>query len=216
VQKKMGEVSRLLLVGHALLGCDTTSRVFGLGKQAVLPLLKKSEVFRKKCKVFLDESSSKDEIVKAGEYLLLSLYKARPNEDLTKLRHRIFLEKVSSSNTTAFVKPERLPPTEAAASFHSQRVRLQVSRWKGEPADLDPADWGWVLRDHKYSPVMTHLLPAPQTLLSVVRCNCKTGCENSRCSCKKNGLACTFACGECQGINCLNRDNEIVEDEELD
>lgn len=216
VKKKMGEVSRLLLVGHALLGCDTTSRVFGLGKQAVLPLLKKSEVFRKKCEVFLDESSSKDEIVKAGEYLLLSLYKARPNEDLTKLRHRIFLEKVSSSNTTAFVKPERLPPTEAAASFHSQRVRLQVSRWKGEPADLDPADWGWVLRDHKYSPVMTDLLPAPQTLLSVVRCNCKTGCENSRCSCKKNGLACTFACGECQGINCLNRDNEIVEDEELD
>ena len=66
VQKKMGLVSRLLLVGHALLGCDTTSRVFGLGKQAVLPLLKKSEVFRKKCKVFLDESSSKDEIVKAG------------------------------------------------------------------------------------------------------------------------------------------------------
>ena len=46
---------------------------------------------------------------------------------------------------------------------------------------------------------------------------CKTGCANMRCTCNKNGLSCTTACGECRGISCENAmhlDDSTLSDEE--
>ena len=45
---------------------------------------------------------------------------------------------------------------------------------------------------------------APDKLLEVIHCNCKTGCTTMRCSCKKNGLVCTYVCGPCQIDGCCN------------
>jgi hypothetical protein len=32
----------------------------------------------------------------------------------------------------------------------------------------------------------------------VIRCNCQTDCSTMRCSCKKHGLRCSIACGNCR------------------
>jgi len=36
---------------------------------------------------------------------------------------------------------------------------------------------------------------APETLLKLRKCNCKTGCKRQSCGCKKNQLVCTDLCG---------------------
>ena len=46
-------------------------------------------------------------------------------------------------------------------------------------------------------PVMTHLPPAPDALLRVIRCNCSTDCSSLRCSCRRNNRS--AACGQCKG-----------------
>ena len=54
---------------------------------------------------------------------------------------------------------------------------------------------------------------APQSFLSIIRCNCKTNCGNKRCT-KKNALDCNVSCGECQGQNCSNSECVPMENDE--
>ena len=66
--------------------------------------------------------------------------------------------------------------------------------------------WGLemdLLQDCLY-PNQTDLLPASETLLHSVWCNCKTDCHSRQCSCKKHGLSCSVACGNCRGVSCAN------------
>uniref|UniRef100_K1QBM7 Tesmin/TSO1-like CXC domain-containing protein n=1 Tax=Magallana gigas TaxID=29159 RepID=K1QBM7_MAGGI len=56
--------------------------------------------------------------------------------------------------------------------------------------------------------------PAPGFLLKIIHCNCKTNCDNKKCSCRKNGIACSGGCGECTGINCSNSRNTPESDDE--
>ena len=62
----------------------------------------------------------------------------------------------------------------------------------------------------------TDLLCAPEELLEIISCNCKTGCSSMRCSCKKNGLISLSTYSECRGYSCENsmqpeREEEIEE-----
>ena len=51
---------------------------------------------------------------------------------------------------------------------------------------------------------MTRAKHAPEEILKIIRCNCKTECGNRRCSCRKADLPCTAACGPCQVDGCDN------------
>ncbi len=119
-----------LLFAHAILGCDTTSRVFGLGKGVALKYIHTDSCFIKKATVFSDEKSTEDSIIHAGEAALVCLYKVKPGETLDELRLQWFHQKVATS--TSFVKPEHLPPTSSAAKYHSLRVFHQVQIWKSK------------------------------------------------------------------------------------
>ena len=189
-----------ILFGHALLGCDTTSRVFGIGKGVVLKLLKNDENFNVLAEVFNRRFVSPEEVATVGERALVNLYTGSKRTDtLDQLRLQKFSQKVSSS--ISCVQPQQLPPTSAAAKYHSLRVYHQVQSWRGY--DLPPTDWGWKVTGSNLTPIMTNKDVAPQDLLEMVRCSCKTGCSTMRCSCRKAGLDCSAACGECRGI-CTN------------
>ena len=56
---------------------------------------------------------------------------------------------------------------------------------------------------------------APKSLLNVVRCNCRDGCDTLRCSCRKVGLGCSTDCGECRDM-CANMYENITEDNEYE
>ena len=110
-----------LLFAHAILGCDTTSRVFSLGKGLALKYIRTDSYFIKQASVFLDKNATEDNILKAGETALVFFYKGIAGETLDELRLKRFHQKVASR--TSFVKPEHLPPTSSAAKYHSTKFK---------------------------------------------------------------------------------------------
>ena len=62
---------------------------------------------------------------------------------------------------------------------------------------------------------MTDLHVPPESLLKFVRCKCKLSsknpCNTSICSCRKNGLKCITACGNCHGEGCNNSEEIMLE-----
>ncbi|XP_065911780.1 uncharacterized protein [Dysidea avara] len=218
ISKAGNIVTSQLLFIHAWTGCDTTSATFGQGKTN---LVKKIQVCKEVQQIALLMSASSatpDEVGKAGVRLFVILFGGKDGDSLNSLRHVKFLEMVSASKV---VDPQKLPPTERAAYFHSLRVPLQVMLWKmltHEECQYNPEEWGWRLDGTRLNPVMTDLPAAPETLLKFVRCKCKPSsrnpCGTNACSCRKNGLKCVTACGDCRGVNCKNTDDIILELEE--
>jgi len=196
-------VRRTILFVHAILGCDTTSRLFGIGKAVSLKKVMKNAHFCKLADIFSgDVDISQEDIIKAGESALVCLYGGSEKDNLNTLRYQRFKEKVTTCSKT--VEAQTLPPTSAAAKYHSLRVFFQVNEWKGNSLGLHATDWGWKEKDGQLLPISTDEDPAPTYLIEMIRCNCKTGCNTSRCTCRKQGLECTSVCGECKGISCSN------------
>ena len=110
-------ISSAILFLHAMSGCDTTSRLFGVGKVTVLA---KHAALQKSADVFMLPTSSKKDIETAGEEALLVIYGCTSSVTLDAARVTKFLQKVATS--TQYVSPEKLPPTSDAAAFHSYRT----------------------------------------------------------------------------------------------
>ncbi len=203
------ELSQSLLFIHALSGCDTTSRPFGIGKQSALA---KYQKLQNLATVFTMADRSHEEIEQAGNKALVVLYGCTQDWDLNFERASKFTEKVASSSR--YLPPERLPPTSDAARFHSQRVYHQVQVWLGN--DMEPTDWGWTkcTIHHKtiLKPKRMEQAAAPASLLNIIKCNCGGMCNKNTCSCRKNGLQCTLACGHCKGITCTNSQTPDITD----
>ena len=83
-------------------------------------------------------------------------------------------------------------------------VYLQVQELICLDRDLDPQLWGWQISSGQLEPQTTDLPPAPDFLLRYIRCNYKTDCKSKACTCRKHGLDCSLACGECKGLSCDN------------
>jgi len=131
----------------------------------------------------------------------VALYSGSSLSDLNSVRLHLFTEK--TINGINSVQIHTLPPTSAAAKFHSLRAHLQAREWT-QTSDLEPTMWGWRLDNGLYVPVKTDMPPAPANLLAIVRCKCKLNCDTRRCSCRKHGLECSVACKECKGSSCSN------------
>ena len=129
-----------MLFIHAISGCDTTSRLFGVGKGRAMKKCLASKAFQESSNVFSEESSAADQVARAGEKALLVLYGGKPGTNLNRLRYQRFCEKTAAKTT--HLQAEVLPPKSAAAKYHSLRVYLQVQEWKGCNT-LRPTDWGW-------------------------------------------------------------------------
>ena len=174
----------------------------------------KSAVFREQAKMFLPPGVDKQTLEQAGEKAMVDVYGGKVTDSLNKLRYIKYVQKLSTSST-AF-QACKLPPTSAAAKFHSQRTYYQVQEWihLDEKIDLDPLNWGWEMSGGIMLPILTDEAIAPEDLLKVIRCTCKTECLTSRCSCRKHGLVCTSGCGDCRGETCQNsvKQTDFIED----
>jgi len=156
------------------------------------------------------------DIIAAGEKALLSLYGNANEEELNRLRYKRFCDKVA--NSTSYVEPLNLPPTSAAARFHSLRVYYQMMEWKGTAIDMKPEDWGWHVLDGRYLPIQTDQPAGPSELLDIICCRCKEDCSTRKCTCRKYDLPCTAVCRVCRGTCCTNSQKPDFTDEldELD
>ena len=120
------EICKSILVLHALLGCNTTPRLFNIGKGKSVICFQKDFNFRKNVEIFDNECTTED-IIKAGEKLLLTIYGSKKESSLNELRSNKFYQKISSS--MKFIEPQYLNATSASASFHILRVYHQVQTW---------------------------------------------------------------------------------------
>ena len=108
------------------------------------------------------------------------------------------------------IEPEKLPPTDGAAICHGLRVHYQVIEWKmlDSTLTLDPRKWGWKKDEDHLVPIPTTNEIAPENLLIVIKCNCKSKnntCGTNLCTCRKHGIRCMLSCGGCHGEDCINK-----------
>ncbi len=133
--------SQLLFV-HAITGCDTTSRIFGVGKKAAFQKLVKGDQLLQCCSnEFITPNKTRVTIEDLGSKAMAVLFGAKCTEPLPSLRYKMFVKKLSSAKS--FVTPERLPPTASSTKFHCQRVYYQIMVWTEQGGNMDAANWGW-------------------------------------------------------------------------
>ncbi len=129
VKHQLGEeLCNNILFLHAIRGCNTTSRLHGIGKGNALKKFREGRHFHELAKVFDSPLSRKQDIIDAGENAVIVLYNGKPEMSLDTLRYKRYCNKVASS--TCYIQPQTLPPTSAAVKYHSLRVYYQIRQWK--------------------------------------------------------------------------------------
>ena len=110
--------SDMLLI-HALSGCDTTSRIFTVGKKFVVQKVIAGDSVLHACsKVFRTLTADRATVETSGCDAMVSLFNGGKSDSLASLRYSFLDKKVATANT--FVTPERLPPTTSATHVHSR------------------------------------------------------------------------------------------------
>ena len=104
------------------------------------------------------------------------------------------------------IKPSTMAPTERTAFYHGLSIHLQIITWKvldNTEIELMPDESGWYWKGNQLFPIMTNLDVAPECLLKVIRCRCKSTSQNqcgtNLCSCRKHGLKCVSTWGSVLG-----------------
>ncbi len=127
-------------------------------KSALLKNIKQSPNLQETSLLMSDLGAAQEEIVCARCQVFLNLYGGKATDSLTSLRYSKFMEMRSNGKV---LEPERLPPTERAAFFHSLRVHYQVVVWTQLSDDkLDPMEWGWKLQGSALMPILTDIDPS--------------------------------------------------------
>ena len=204
-------IRKSLIFDHAWSGCDCTPAAFGQGKGAIIKLLLRSKEVQEISQTFYKPDATHVEVAQGGIRLFTIMYGGRDG-NLNRLRYTTYMNAISA--TKGLLKPEKLPPTENAAEFHSYRVHIQVLHWNSFlDTNALPTYWGWKVENGIFTPIPMTLGPAPEGLLNFIRCNCKPTSRNPHstniCSCRKNSLPCVAACGNCHGDGCGNARDEI-------
>ena len=192
------EICKSLLGFHALTGCDQTGKFFGFTKLSCWKNLMQCQPDVVNALQKLGDCTTTE--VEAGlTTFVLQLYcKTRPNTvtSLASLRWYLFSKYQFES--------EKMPPT--LATFHQKilRASFTAKQWKSAHTPVpdlpNPEECGWKWNGTIYQPIMTTQDPAPTSVIELSMCQCKTGCSNLRCRCKKYGLICTemCLCQECE------------------
>ncbi|GBN41199.1 hypothetical protein AVEN_170161-1 [Araneus ventricosus] len=180
-------------------------------KQSLMKSMQTARGIARGRKVFTNSGSSPDIIFTNGTRFLLAMYGA-PNkiDSIDKYRYLSF---VKNTRNNKRVKLSCLPPTSAAAYQHLCRVYYQVQVCLCN--ELDPENWGWILKDNSLEPIQTLLPPPPEKLLNTIFCNCKKGC-NYKCGCKKVGLFCSQVCNNCPDKSYSNVESSTTDEDAYD
>ena len=207
---------RYLLFCHAFTGCDTVSSISGHGNTTLFEKLCAGDI-DEHMDIFLDMQATKNTVIEGGIAIFEYIYNAlHVGTTLGEIRYNMF----SCKAAAGLIKPETLPPTEGTAAQHSLRAYLQTRDWMLlQSMSVDPSEYGWTIGIHGFEPVPTLDPMAPEELLRFTTCNCHGDCSNQWCSCKKSGIKCISACGNCKGISCKNCTHDSVEpgqDSDLD
>ena len=89
VQAALGSFTCLhLLFLHAFLGCDTTSRLYGVGKGSILKKFKENVELQKAAVVFDGPNSTQAQVQEAREKAFVAIYGGKKSDNLNSLRFK--------------------------------------------------------------------------------------------------------------------------------
>ena len=160
-------------------GSDTTSAFFNKGKTMAYHM---SKQYIEDLRIFTEVNVQKQQIASAGERFVINLYDGRKNKTIDNVRHNIYNRTIQKSSLSTTFKLESLPPTSAALMHHSSRAYHAVQQALGNT--LPAEEWGWTRKKGILWPVMTNKEIAPESLLKLISCGCKTNCRKvSLCTC---------------------------------
>jgi hypothetical protein len=84
------------------------------------------------------------------------------------------------------IQSHHLPPTQAALKKHIQRAKASIweKALEANPNICNPNGVGWHVENDRLTIDWTDQAPAPDAVLEIVSCNCKTSkCKTQRCTC---------------------------------
>ena len=210
IQRGIGDMKGVLLAIYAFTGCDTLSAIYKKGKITPYRKAQANDALRAKLLVFSDPKADPSAVADAGKHFLLAMFGAKNTEDLDSFRYLCYLKAIAKQSIHSLFNLATLPPTSAAARQHSFRTYHQVQQWLNEKKN--PLEWGWKKIGEHLRPITTARPAAPQDLLSLTVCACKDECVRN-CECRKSGLNCSSMCDNCSGLECDNRDMNIIDED---
>ena len=201
-----------LLLCHSFSGCDTVSSIYGFGKVNILKKMCHDKAPSEAINKLKGLRALKEDIADAGVRLFQYLY-GQQDVPLNQQRY----EKYNKLMVKGTFKPEKLPPTSEGAAQHALRSYLQYHDWiLLQSQSLDPTEYGWTYNGVSFEPIGSLAEIAPESLIKFISCNCNIdtngpSCNNYRCTCRKYGLKCIPACGNCHGLECENSKTNATE-----
>jgi len=207
-------LSKALLGFHAFSGCDQTGKFYGYSKKSCWETLTQStdDVLDAFCGLGSNEHQIENDLTKFEKFVMNLFCKNNCPVNITTLAELRW--KMFSKNQADSIQ---LPPTLAALREKVLRAHFITLQWKSShipsPILPDPNDYGWSFNeeDQVFEPVMTSLAPAPESIIDLTVCGCKTNCSTNRCKCRRTGLNCSEMCG-CENCENSEKDEETVSD----
>ena len=214
-----------LLALHALTGCDTVPKYYGIGKKKAFNALVKNELSLANIG---DIERTVDEILPVvGEFIALCYgvkSKKIRKQNMSSIRYHLWNKKTKSSKISTAPKLCSLPPTHEVFVENLKRGVSQCILWENsllqDPPNIDFCEYGYY-KDTLNRVLRPVMFPdgcnaVPPEVLKMFHCNCAADepCSTNRCSCSANKLPCSVFCG-CYEKCCHNTLNmKDVDDEE--
>ena len=203
-----------LLGYHSFTGCDTTSCFAGRGKVRPLNIMASNERYLRTFSSLGNEPTVSDDAIDVLGTFVCEMYgeKPRANEDMSVdlVRYKMYCRKGGK------ISYDCLPPCRNVLVQHIRRSHYQARIWRQCLTPYinpdDPTDQhGWCLNDNMIDIVWMTCNPAPDEVLELVSCSCKT-C-NEECPCIQLGFICTDACTcthceNCEAIHGYDEDDD--------
>lgn len=194
------------LIGlHVFTGCDSITSFYGKGKKKPYSTAVDHEPFLTAFSELGTEFTLKPTLMPLLEGYVCRLY-GHGTSDVNHVRYKIFCTSKSEQS---------MPPTRDALEQHCLRANYQAAIHRRAMVQFinapSPVGHGWQMENDELSYKWMTQPPAPDILLEVVQCSCKTGCESGKCSCAKSKVNCTDMC-KC--VNCSNCQTSVEIDED--
>ncbi|XP_045128685.1 uncharacterized protein LOC123514692 [Portunus trituberculatus] len=179
---------------HAFSGADNTGRFAGIGKATWLKIyLLADDDIIEALRMLGNDSEVTEKWQKSLARFVCAAYspKGINIRSIPELRWHMFCKYMADS--------DKLPPTVGALKQHILRAHAQARVWDQAAIPqqelLDPLENGYY-KDNKgmMKPITTEVPPAPEAIIEMVRCHCKSDCSSQRCSCRSKNLRCTDLC----------------------
>ena len=200
------DICKSLIGLHVYSGCDSTSAFYGKGKKKAYDVMKSDPKFIH-CFAGLGESfTASSELAEDLEEFTCKLY-GDTSKDINAARYKSFCATTSEKS---------LPPCKDALLQHIKRCAYQAAiHHRSLQQSINapsPDSYGWSVKDGVVNVIWKTKDAAPESLLKVVKCGCKTTrCIKGGCSCLVNKLPCIDLCKCTECKNGKDSDDEVAE-----